>query len=107
MKLEQRTEAIEHEVLTSLYTNCPAATKKVLGFRLVNIDDALLLTAKADPNIMLNRVHGLCGNKEIKPSTIQKIAATYTALGQKLLSSSLHRRPAAGKQTAAYQCRVD
>jgi len=81
MELAQRTEAIEHEVLTSLYTNCPATTKKALGFRLVNIDDALLLTAKADSNIMLNRVHGLCTDKEIKPSTIQKIAATYNALG--------------------------
>ncbi|MCF6324733.1 MAG: GNAT family N-acetyltransferase [Gammaproteobacteria bacterium] len=100
MELEQRTEAIEHEVLTSLYTNCPAATKKALGFRLVNIDDALLLTARADPNIMLNRVHGLCGNKEIKPSTIQKIAATYTALGIKnyFLHLYIEDQPQASKQ---------
>ncbi len=83
MELELRTEAVEREVLSSLYSNCPAATKKALGFRIVYIDDALLLTAKADPAIMLNRVHGLCADKEIKPSTIQKIAATYTALGIK------------------------
>jgi len=100
MELEQRTEAIEHEALTSLYTNCPAPTRKALGFRLVNIDDALLLTAKADPSIMLNRVHGLCSDKEIKTSTIQKIAATYTALGIKnyFLHLYIEDQPQASKQ---------
>ena len=99
-ELEQRTEAVERKVLSSLYSNCPAATKKALGFRLVNIDDALLLTAKNDAGIMLNRAHGLCSNKEIKPSTIQKIAATYSVLGIKnyFLHLYIEDQPQASQQ---------
>ncbi len=100
MELEQRSEIIEREVLTSLYHNCPAPTKKALGFRIVNIDDALLLTAKADASIMLNRAHGLCGSKELKASTIQKIAATYNALGIKnyFLHLYIEDQPQASQQ---------
>jgi len=100
MELEQRSEAVEREVISSLYSNCPAATKKALGLRVIQIDDALLLTATHDPAIMLNRAHGLCTNKEIKPSTIQKIAATYTALGIKhyFLHLYIDDQPQASRQ---------
>ncbi len=100
MELELKTEALEREVLTSLFSNCPAETKKALGFRIVNIDDALLLTARSDPSIMLNRAHGLCSNKEIKPSTIQKIAATYSVLGIKnyFLHLYIEDQPQASQQ---------
>ncbi len=100
MELEQRTELVEREVLTSLFSNCPDATKKALGLRTIDIDDALLLTATKEPSIMLNRAQGLCTNKEIKPSTIQKIAATYTALGIKhyFLHLYIDDQPQASRQ---------
>jgi len=79
-ELAPRTEAIEREVLISLFSNASNEIRSTPGLHLIEIDDALLLASVEDPSILLNRVQGLGTQQQISPATIQKIVDTCTEL---------------------------
>jgi len=66
----QLGDDIERETLISLYIHCPAETREALGLHMVEVADALVLSARGLPGILINRCLGLGSRKTLQPSEL-------------------------------------
>lgn len=65
--LEQLSDSIEREALISLYTHCPKDLRNALGLTMVEVTDALVVSARGLPGILINRTLGLGSSRALQP----------------------------------------
>lgn len=70
--LLQLSEDIEREALISLYTHCPALIREQLGFRMLEVADALVSVSAGLPGILTNRTLGLGSRRNLQPESLQE-----------------------------------
>jgi len=75
------SDALQREVLASMFTSCPAQARAELGLRLEEIADVAVSVAQNDPSILLNRAHGLGSRKPVTQATIEAVTDVYRRYG--------------------------
>lgn len=74
-------DALQREVLESMYVRCPADAREALGLNLERIADVSVSIAEHDPSILLNRGLGLGSETKIEKATIDAVVACYRRHG--------------------------
>ena len=80
-ELHAVSEAIQREVLVSMFDACPSDVREALGLRLDRVSDVIVSSAEHDPSILLNRAQGLGSREPVTQKTIEAVVNCYRDYG--------------------------
>jgi GNAT superfamily N-acetyltransferase len=98
--LRTTSDALQREVLVTMFAACAAQARAELGLRLEEIADVTVSVAEKDPSILLNRAHGLGSREAVTPATIAKVTHAYRryGIGRYFLHVHPHTLPPGGRR---------
>ncbi len=80
-ELDVLSEEVEREALISLHDNCPENTRELISLHLHILDDAVIASAKNEPNVVINRTLGLGTRQAPSNDALGKIKKLYHDAG--------------------------
>lgn len=80
-ELHAAAEAIEHRALQDMFDAAPAEVREAMGWRLDDVDSALISCAADTPSILINRTLGLGTDRPATRQSVREICERYREAG--------------------------